>query len=230
MELLNKLETLIRGSLKETSELIIDGVCTSRILLPNYRDKGSCEPKTRYSEQELKQIFLRQLADDKSFYYSVETPTKFVYSFSKSKIPQYKEKHEKGDNFESARFDVSVFQNSSMKELAAHIEFKYGNPDKKEISKDFLKLVKEGGILENNYFVHYTVLNSDRWQNETLPCLIDKYKDAINELNLSDAELKRVIVFLMLIKKSKYKTIRIMKGSLFSLIEQNTNSINWLEN
>ena len=58
--------------------------------------------------------------------------------FSDTEMPLVKENHEKDDKYESARFDVSLYSKNNKDDLLTHVEFKYGNPDKKSgICKDF---------------------------------------------------------------------------------------------
>ena len=152
------IENIIEDSLKELKNRItqpstnIDGNITSRLIFPQYRDKSA-----RYSEQELKQIFLHKIENNTNYFYSVETPTKHVYHFSDTEMPLVKENHEKDDKYESARFDVSLYSKNNKDDLLTHVEFKYGNPDKKSgICKDFLKLVSEVKFTneKKNFFVH----------------------------------------------------------------------------
>ena len=138
------IEELIKKSLKDlVSALTTDEAC-GKLIFPKARYKSE-----RYSEQELKQIFLKNVEEDKTYFYSVETPTKYAYCFKNSENPTVKENHEKGDNHKAARFDVSLYNNKY--ELLNHIEFKYGNPKKKTpICKDFLKLAIENKIEDKN--------------------------------------------------------------------------------
>ena len=76
------IENIIATSLEEISLLVTEGKCRSRIIMPFYRTKAENEDTIRYSEQELKQIFLNLLCNNTSFFYSVETPSEYVYSFS----------------------------------------------------------------------------------------------------------------------------------------------------
>ena len=88
------IENIIEDSLKELKNRItqpstnIDGNITSRLIFPQYGDKSA-----RYSEQELKQIFLHKIENNTNYFYSVETPTKHVYHFSDTEMPLVKENH-----------------------------------------------------------------------------------------------------------------------------------------
>ena len=79
-------ENLIIQALQETSQLVINGVSKSHIIMPYYRAKIDDEISIRYSEQELKQVFLSLVREQPDLFYSVETPSKFVYSFSNDEL------------------------------------------------------------------------------------------------------------------------------------------------
>ena len=180
------IKKLIEKSLEDLIKAItIDGT-SSQLIFPKYRNKT-----VRYSEQELKQIFLRNVEEDGNYFYSVETPTKYAYCFKNSENPIVKEEHEKGDNHKSARFDVSLY-NTDYKvndNASHHIEFKYGNPDQKNaICKDFLKLVSEVDLTKEkkNIFVHYLCVKNEKgWQSQTFPSLFKKYCDSIVDIEKS---------------------------------------------
>ena len=202
------IENIIEDSLKELKNRItqpstnIDGNITSRLIFPQYRDKSA-----RYSEQELKQIFLHKIENNTNYFYSVETPTKHVYHFSDTEMPLVKENHEKDDKYESARFDVSLYSKKNKDDLLTHVEFKYGNPDKKSgICKDFLKLVSEVKFTneKKNFFVHYlSVKEESGWKSRSFPSLFKKYREAVDDIiksNLiSEEDLSKVTVYLLCI-------------------------------
>ena len=202
------IENIIEDSLKELKNRItqpstnIDGNITSRLIFPQYRDKSA-----RYSEQELKQIFLHKIENNTNYFYSVETPTKHVYHFSDTEMPLVKENHEKDDKYESARFDVSLYSKNNKDDLLTHVEFKYGNPDKKSgICKDFLKLVSEVKFTneKKNFFVHYlSVKEESGWESRTFPSLFSNYLDSVADIIKSDLineeDLSKVTVYLLCI-------------------------------
>ena len=202
------IENIIEDSLKELKNRItqpstnIDGNITSRLIFPQYGDKSA-----RYSEQELKQIFLHKIENNTNYFYSVETPTKHVYHFSDTEMPLVKENHEKDDKYESARFDVSLYSKNNKDDLLTHVEFKYGNPDKKSgICKDFLKLVSEVKFTneKKNFFVHYLCVKNEKgWQSQTFPSLFSKYLDSVADIIKSDLineeDLSKVTVYLLCI-------------------------------
>ena len=180
------IEELIEKSLKDlVSALTTDEAC-GKLIFPCSRDSN-----IRHSEQELRQIFLRNVEEDGNYFYSVETPTKYVYCFKNSENPTVKENHEKGDNHKAARFDVSLY-NKDYKvndNASHHIEFKYGNPDQKNaICKDFLKLVSEVDLTKEkrNFFVHYLCVKTEKgWQSQTFPSLFKKYCNSIVDIEKS---------------------------------------------
>ena len=137
------IEKLIEKSLKDLIKAITTDGTSSQLIFP-HSNKGD----VRRSEQELRQIFLRNVEEDKTYFYSIETPTKYGYRFKDSKNLEVDKSHKKGEH-QAARFDVSLYNNKY--ELLNHIEFKYGNPKKKTpICKDFLKLAIENKIEDKN--------------------------------------------------------------------------------
>ena len=204
------IENIIEDSLKELKNRItqpstnIDGNITSRLIFPQYRDKSA-----RYSEQELKQIFLHKIENNTNYFYSVETPTKHVYHFSDTEMPLVKENHEKDDKYKSARFDVSLYKKTykDNDKASNHIEFKYGNPDQKNaICKDFLKLISEVDLTKEkkNFFVHYLCVKTEKgWESKTFPSLFSKYLDSVADIIKSDLineeDLSKVTVYLLCI-------------------------------
>ena len=137
------IEKLIEKSFNDLIKAITTDGTSSQLFFPCYRDGNE-----RRSEQELRQIFLRNVEEDKTYFYSIETPTKYGYRFKDSKNLEVDKSHKKGEH-QAARFDVSLYNNKY--ELLNHIEFKYGNPKKKTpICKDFLKLAIENKIEDKN--------------------------------------------------------------------------------
>ena len=120
------IEEIIEKSFNDLIKAITTDGTSSQLIFPKYRNKT-----VRYSEQELKQIFLKNVEEDKNYFYSIETPTEYGYRFSDTEMPLVKENHEKDDKYESARFDVSLYSKNNKDDLLTHVEFKYGNPDKK---------------------------------------------------------------------------------------------------
>ena len=184
------IEELIEKSLKDlVSALTTDEAC-GKLIFPCYRDGN-----IRHSEQELRQIFLKNVEEDGNYFYSVETPTKYVYRFTNSETPNVKVPDDTDDNdednYKSARFDVSLY-NKDYKvndNASHHIEFKYGNPDQKNaICKDFLKLVSEVDLTneKKSFFVHYLCVKTEKgWQSQTFPSLFKKYCNSIVDIEKS---------------------------------------------
>ena len=129
------IEKLIEKSFNDLIKALTTDGTSSQLIFPKYRNKT-----VRYSEQELKQIFLRNVEEDKNYFYSIETPTEYGYRFKDSKNLEVNKNHKKGKH-QAARFDVSLYTENKIESLANCIEFKHGNS--KSICKDFLKLAKE---------------------------------------------------------------------------------------
>ena len=131
--------------------------------------------------------------EDKTYFYSIETPTEYGYRFTNTEIPKIKDPNDTDDNdkdnYKSARFDVSLYSKNDTNELLSHIEFKYGNPDQKNaICKDFLKLISEVDLTKEkkNIFVHYLCVKNEKgWQSQTFPSLFKKYCDFIVDIEKS---------------------------------------------
>ena len=193
------IEEIIEKSFNDLIKAITTDGTSSQLIFPKYRNKT-----VRYSEQELKQIFLRNVEEDGNYFYSVETPTEYVYCISNSDNPTVKEVHEKDDNYKSARFDVSLY-NTDYKvndNASHHIEFKYGNPKKKTpICKDFLKLAKEVKLTneKKNFFVHYYyVERKTGWESRSFKTLFEDYRKSVDEME-KEEDLSKVIVYLVCI-------------------------------
>lgn len=113
--------------------------------------KHSKEENYRVSEQELRFEFIHQFLKSQKeneentpkLYYSIETPTKEKYRFSKPKNSSesddgYPKKDTTG---ESAQFDVVLFDEKAQR--ICYIEFKAKNPSNISYEKDLLKLNTE---------------------------------------------------------------------------------------
>ena len=196
------IEEIIEKSFNDLIKAITTDGTSSQLIFP-HSNKGD----VRHSEQELKQIFLRNVEEDKNYFYSIETPTEYGYRFSDTEMPLVKENHEKDDKYESARFDVSLYSKNNKDDLLTHVEFKYGNPDKKSgICKDFLKLVSEVKFTneKKNFFVHYLCVKTEKgWESRTFPSLFSKYLDSVADIIKSDLineeDLSKVTVYLLCI-------------------------------
>lgn len=121
----------------------------SRIIYPQYR-KAGC---TRFSEQELRFVFVEQLNKEIQggwdVYYSVETPTKKRYKFKGEEHPKVFDENEEGG--QSAQFDLVIHDNEYQR--IALIEFKANNSPAKDHEKDFVKLNSEGSDTILTYFL-----------------------------------------------------------------------------
>lgn len=190
------IEELIEKSFNDLIKAITTDGTSSQLIFPCYRDGNE-----RRSEQELRQIFLRNVEEDKTYFYSVETPTEYGYRFKDPKNLKVDENHKKGEH-QAARFDVSLYNDKY--ELLNHIEFKYGNPKKKTpICKDFLKLAAEVKLTseKKSFFVHYLCVKTEKgWESKTFPSLFKKYCDSIVDIEKTlknETNLKNVTVYLL---------------------------------
>jgi len=140
----------------------------SRIIYPQYRNRS-----TRFSEQELRFVFVEQLNEEIrsgwDVYYSVETPTTKRYRFKDEEHPKVFDEKEKGG--QSAQFDLVIHDNKY--ERIALIEFKANNTLDKHHEKDFLKLNTEGSGTIPTYFLEI-VKSSDKGTTSSLE---EKKKD-----------------------------------------------------
>ena len=142
-------------SFDELVKIVFDGILqlsqTDRLIWPIYSplSKNDEQSSVRISEQEVRQQFVKELSKkikdkETGWCYSVETPSIDGYSFKNSKYPIIKHHDEGG---QSARFDLSIYKsyntNGNIYDLLSHIEFKQGNGDANEMTKDLLKLANE---------------------------------------------------------------------------------------
>ena len=200
------IEKLIEKSFNDLIKAITTDGTSSQLIFPKYRNKT-----IRYSEQELRQIFLRNVEEDKTYFYSIETPTEYVYCISNSENPSVKENHETDDGYKSASWDVTLYTENKIESLASCIEFKHSNPDEKSgICKDFLKLAKEVELTKEkkNFFVHYHYVESENgWESTSFESIFGKYRnsvDYIENLLENKNDLSKVIIYLVCMQgKSK---------------------------
>ncbi|MDD7611680.1 MAG: hypothetical protein PUJ82_12260 [Spirochaetales bacterium] len=192
------IEKLIEKSLKDlVKALRADGIC-NKLIFPHYRNGN-----VRYSEQELKQIFLKNVEEDETYFYSVETPTKLVYSFLNLEKPETKATNTSGDHHRSGCCDVTLYSENKIESLASCIEFKHGNS--KSICKDFLKLAKEVKLTneKKSFFVHYlNIGEKNAWESKKFQKLFENYRNSIDEIEnkIEDKDdLSKVQVYLVCI-------------------------------
>ena len=98
--------------------------------------------------------------DNKIYFYSVETPTKLVYSFLNLEKPETKATNTSGDHHRSGCCDVTLYTENKIESLASCIEFKHGNS--KSICKDFLKLATEVKLTNKKKSLNNARLNTLR--------------------------------------------------------------------
>ena len=200
-------EEIIEKSFNDLIKAITTDGSASQLIFP-HSNKGD----VRHSEQELRQIFLRNVEEDsdKTYFYSIETPTKLVYRFTNTEIPKVKDPDDTDDNdkdnYKSARFDVSLY-NKDYKDndkASNHIELKSDNPEEEDICKDFLKLAKEVKFTKEkkNFFVHYHCVEETSWKSDTFSSLFEKYRKSVDKIenkiedknDLSNVELYLVCI------------------------------------
>ena len=187
-------EELIEKSFNDLIKAITTDGTSSQLIFPKYRNKT-----VRYSEQELRQIFLRNVEEDGNYFYSVETPTKLVYSFLNLEKPETKVTNTSGDHHRSGCCDVTLYTENKIESLASCIEFKHGNS--KSICKDFLKLAKEVKLTneKKNFFVHYYyVERKTGWESRSFKTLFEDYRKSVDEME-KEEDLSKVIVYLVCI-------------------------------
>ena len=188
------IEDLIEKSFNDLIKALTTDGTSSQLIFPCYRDGNE-----RRSEQELRQIFLRNVEEDKTYFYSIETPTKYVYCISNSENPSVKENHETDDGYKSASWDVTLYTENKIESLASCIEFTHGNS--KSICKDFLKLAKEVKLTneKKNFFVHYYyVERKTGWESRSFKTLFEDYRKSVDEME-KEEDLSKVIVYLVCI-------------------------------
>ncbi len=109
------------------------------LIFPYYSSVQEPKKRIRVSEQELRCAFIETMRNiHPEWYYSVETPTRLKYRFTdKNNICIDK-------NGESARFDLTIYEDGEGKKVIAHIEFKaHGGTKECDYEKDFLKLIND---------------------------------------------------------------------------------------
>ena len=194
------IEKLIEKSFNDLIKAITTDGTSSQLIFPCYRDGNE-----RRSEQELRQIFLRNVEEDKTYFYSIETPTKYGYRFKDSKNLEVDKNHKKGEH-QAARFDISLY-NKDYKDndkASNHIELKSDNPEEEDICKDFLKLAKKVKFTKEkkNFFVHYHCVEETSWKSDTFSSLFEKYRKSVDKIenkiedknDLSNVELYLVCI------------------------------------
>lgn len=188
------IENLIKKSLMQLKEILERDTLKYNIFFPKYSSE-----KTRYSEQELKCLFLSNIYKSE-FLYTVETPSKRAYRFKNKKPLVLWENKVSNDTYKSSMIDVSLYAGKK-ENLLSHIEFKHGTGYVFPIQKDFLKMICESDNVKKNYFVHYV----EKANEDTKKAIFEKYRTAINSIkdlngNICDIDQRwnKVEVFLFL--------------------------------
>lgn len=198
---MEQIEKLLRESLKDIKNLYENNSIKSKILFPKYSDN-----KNRYSEQELKCVFLTKI-ESSDFYYSVETPSNYKYRFVDEDPKVLFTDEESSDKYQSSMIDLSLYDNH--KKLISHIEFKHGQCPIFPIQKDFLKLICESDKINNNYFVHYL----DKSDKKTKKAILEKYKDSVKNIISVNKNVIKI--------KEKFKKVHVFV--LFAGLESGDN-------
>ena len=153
---------IIEATFVEMKNMKYDTGSYPKLIRPEYKDGTE-----RFCEQELKQKFIDILRNnkicpeiDRNIYYAVEAPTSEVYYFG-GNIPvcvsqmSTDEKDACHKDGQSGNFDLTIYKiYNNSKRIENHIEFKSGQPDPKEITKDIMKLANEPCGNVQNYFIH----------------------------------------------------------------------------
>jgi hypothetical protein len=201
---MKKVEELIETSLEELLEIGSEtapppAASDSRIIYPVKRDTNT--NKRRVSEQEAKQLFLKQLENQTHFFYSVETPTLKTFRFQGLSAPAL------ANDGRSASIDVCLYEATGTGYKRKHyVEFKAHNVKKFSISKDFFKLRYDNdGVSMINYFVHVI----ETFDKGTINRLRDKYQNAFKPqdsdfANAQSVKNKIIVCLCVLTLKKKY--------------------------
>jgi hypothetical protein len=136
----------------------------SKLIFPRKRDN-----KPRVSEQEARFLFCRAVeqSTESNVFYSVETPTHELYSFSTP------------GSDDTAHSDLSLYADGSLDLPAVNIEFKCGGvsdhrKDLSAVTKDFEKLLRE----KPDGLWFHLIQNTNR---STLPAVLGALKKALRE-------------------------------------------------
>ena len=167
---------------------------TPKLVIPPYRDD-----RIRISEQEAR-FLMCTILNNSEYFYSVETPTVQLYSFSNSK----KEKDESKEK-RSALLDLTLWSyNKQTFERIVNIEFKAHNPSKEHIIKDLEKLVKENIL--GNWF--HLLQNID---SGTLKSLFQKLTEGFQEvLNEDRISLNNPIIFTFCVWEKRWACQKVL--------------------
>ncbi len=163
----------------------------------------------RVSEYEVNQLFCREI-ERRSIHYSIETPTKYLYSGLSAEEPLC---HGKSQNKNGLPTNVRTTLYEPNLRRAWNIEFKAGNID--GIKKEILKLV-----CEPQYGIFFHLFESA--DGRTLPMVGNKYKDFLryakkqfeqlkSDGQLEEAELKPILWLPFILRPSR--TIRTSFGA-----------------
>ena len=134
----SEIDKIITQSFKKLQQAY-DKPSGGGLIVPCYSSGQEPKNRIRVSEQELRCAFIETMRNlHPEWYYSVETPTRLNYRFTdKNNICIDKDG-------ESARFDLTIYEDSKGEKVIAYIEFKaHGGTKKCDYEKDFLKLIND---------------------------------------------------------------------------------------
>lgn len=186
---------------------VIDGC---RLIFPLYRPQTGKNLKIRISEQELRFAFVdvfHRYCDSKglSWFYSIETPTRENYIFTK-KNEDKEEVPRRDEDGQSARFDF-VIHDKDLKRICL-IEFKALNPDQSDYHKDFEKLIHDMEI--DTTVVRYFIQVLKSYNNGTPKNIAKKLKGVNNQKKITE---KYKNLFIDTIPKIEYRCYSLEDGS-----------------
>ena len=174
-----------------------------RLIFPKKRKKNKKgEDIKRISEQEVRTLYCNIL-NNLNYFYSIETPTDNAYIQS-------------GKTAVSALSDLSIYRyiNNGFEKLA-NVELKAHNAAKKNISKDFEKIIKEKE--HGNWF--HILENIDKG---TLPSVFDKFISSLKEHSNKSSKIS--ILFCICVLEKKFSIIKYFKWN-----KNDSNLIHYLD-
>lgn len=165
----------------------------SNLVFPSYRNGV-----TRVSEQESRVLFCIELSR-LGWNYAVEVPTDNTYEGFTTDNPNVFFNKAKG---RSAEVDLAIYEDNN-KEV--NIEFKSGQPNKKSVNKDFLKL-----CFEKPFGVWYHTL--EKANSRSINAIVDKLNNGLQysrkynrKVNSSDKidPNKKILVFMVILNNTE---------------------------
>lgn len=153
------------------------------LIFPYYSSAQEPKNRIRVSEQELRCAFIETMRNlHPDWYYSVETPTRLKYRFKdKNNICIDK-------NGESARFDLTIYEDCRGEKVIAHIEFKaHGGTKKYDYEKDFLKLAYD---IDDVCILKYFIQLFQSYSKKTEDSVTSKLKYCKEKIDFSNIVIR----------------------------------------